>query len=263
MKQIKSILELLENKAFLLIALILVFLLLIRQCGVTEEAERKAEREFRNYLASQDSVTHLKSKYGNVLAQKSAYELRYNELSDDHRDLIKRLELEKNKKPEVIIETEIVYRDTNIFVIASNRHVGDSSFITFSYNPVLPGTNRLLISGDIPYTFTSDSTILPGRAILTLDQKIDLVTGLYRDPETNQLKIRASTTFPGITFSQIESIDIIDSPSDKEQSINSRKPFGFGVSLGYGIVFNQNGYYPGPFLGLGLSYSPKWAQFGK
>lgn len=263
MKQIKSILELLENKAFLLIALVLVFLLLIRQCGVTEEAEKNAQREFRNYLASQDSVTHLKSKYGNILVEKSAYELKYSELSEDHKELIKRLELERKKKPEVIIETEIVYRDTNIIVVASDRHVGDSSFISFSYNPILPGTNRFSIKGDIPYTFTSDSTILPGKAVLAIDQKIDLVTGLYRDPETQQLKIRASTTFPGITFSQIESIDIIDSPSDQDDQMNSRKPFGLGVSLGYGIVFNQQGYYPGPFLGLGLSYSPKWAQFGK
>ena len=263
MKLFNTISSILNSRFAQLGVIVILVFLLLRQCGNARDAQREANRNLNNLMAQQDSVRHLESKLGNVLAEKSAFELKYDELSEDQEDLIKRLELEKKKRPGVVVQTEIVYVDREIFVESSNNHNGDSSSITFSYNPKLPGTNMLSIGGKIPYRFVSDSSITTGKVNLSIEQKIDLVTGLYRDPKTDRLYVRASTTFPGITFGDIQALDMVDDPSTKKALKSARKPFGVGVSAGYGFVLNQGGYSSGPYIGIGLSYSPKWLQFGK
>lgn len=264
MKLIDVISSVFKSRFLQLGVIVVLAFLLLRQCGIANDAEKEAARNYNNLLAQQDSVRYIESKLGNVLAEKSAFELKYGELSKDQEELIKRLELEKKKKPGVVVQTEIVYVDREISVESSNNRTDDSSYtITFVYNPQLPGTNRLSIDGSIPYKFTSDTSISTGKVSLGIEQKIDLVTGLYRDPKTNRLYVRASTTFPGISFGDIQALDMVDDPSTKKALKSARKPFGVGVSVGYGVVLNQGGYSPGPYIGLGLSYSPKWLQFGK
>jgi hypothetical protein len=154
---------------------------------------------------------------------------------------------------------------------------GDNTYLKFTHNPTLPGTNKLLIAGQLPYTVDTDtiwdpsdkskfkfvSTVIPGTAKLSMEQKIDLVTGLYTDPKTGRLFVRASTSFPGITFSEMQALDMVDDPATKKALKQARKPFGIGFSIGYGLTVGKDGYIAGPSVGLGLTYSPKWLQFGK
>lgn len=253
-----------------IIAIVVLAFLLLRQCNISQDAKREAERNMNNLLAEQDSVREVSSKLGNVLAEKSAFQLKYNELSAEQEELIKQLELAKNKKPGVIIETQVVYRDTTIMVPVENE-IGDStSSLKFTYNPTLPGNNRLMVSGKLPYT-TRDTVlggvertlINPGSVNLSIEQKIDLVTGLYRDPKTDRLYVRASTTFPGISFNDINALDMVDDPGTRKALRGARKPFGIGVNVGYGMVITTNGYQAGPVIGVGLHYSPEFLQFGK
>ena len=263
MKLYKDTVSFLTGRLFPILLSVFLMFLLLRQCGITENAREEANRNLGNLLAQQDSVKHLETRLSGALAERSAFKLKYNELSDEQEDLIKRLELERKRKPGVIIKTEIVYRDTTIVVSSTNHNEGDSSYIAFSYNPVLPGTNRLLIDGTIPYTFDSDSTIFPGDASLSIEQRIDLVTGLYSNPDDGLLYIRASTDFPGLKFRELQALNMIDDPETKRALKSARRTFGVGVSAGYGISLDNGGYTVGPFLGIGLSYSPKWLQFGK
>jgi hypothetical protein len=262
--------SIINSKAGPVILIVVLSFLLFRQCNIAREAEKEAQRNMNNLLAEQDSVRIISSKLGNVLVEKSAFQLKYNELSEEQENLIKQLELSKNKKPGVIIETQVVYRDTSIRVPVETE-IGDSTcYLKFSYKPTLPGNNRLMISGRLPYT-TKDTTwngserilINPGLVNLSIEQKIDLVTGLYRDPKTDRLFVRASTTFPGISFNDINALDMIDDPGTRKALRGARKPFGIGINVGYGMVFTSNGYQAGPTIGVGLQYSPKLLQFGK
>jgi len=262
--------SLINSKAGPIVAIVVLAFLLLRQCNVSQNAKREAERNMNNLLAEQDSVREVTSKLGNVLAEKSAFQLKYNELSEEQEDLIKQLELAKNKKPGVVIETQVVYRDTTIIVPVENEIGDSSSTLKFAYNPTLPGNNRLMVSGKLPYT-TSDTLINglertlinPGVVNLTIEQKIDLVTGLYRDPKTDRLFVRASTTFPGISFNDINALDMVDDPGTRKALRGARKPFGIGVNVGYGMLLTTDGYQAGPIIGVGLHYSPKFLQFGK
>lgn len=266
-----QILKFLTGRSLTIIAIVVLALLLLRQCGVANDAKKEAERSLHNLLAEQDSVRTIKSKLGNVLVEKSAFQLKYSELSEEQKDLIAQLELEKNKRPGVVIETQVVYKDTSIFVPVETKVKDGVSYLSFSYNPTLPGSNKLNVGGKLPYTLKSDTTsdgsftttVIPGNAQLSIEQRIDLVTGLYRDPKTNRLYVRASTSFPGITFNDIQALDMVDDPGTRKALQGARKTWGVGFTAGYGMLISPNGYSTGPMIGVGLNYTPKFLQFGK
>lgn len=275
LNKIKPYLSILNNRSIYVIGIALLIMLLLKQCNATADAKQEADRNFNNLLAQRDSVIILESKNGNMLAERAAFQLKFSELSKEQKDLIQRLELSGKKKPSVVIQTEIVYKDSSILVPVAATQVGDDKFLEFSHNPKLPGTNKLAISGQLPYSVSVDtiwdandkkfrfvSSVIPGSAKLSIEQKIDLVTGLYTDPKTGRLYVRASTTFPGITFSEMQALDMVDDPATKKALKDARKPFGLGVSVGYGLTVGNNGFISGPTVGLGLVYSPKWLQFG-
>ncbi len=254
-----------------LIAIVILALLLLRQCGVANDAKKEAERSLHNLLAEQDSVRTIKSKLGNVLVEKSAFQLKYSELNKEQKELIAQLELEKNKRPGVIIETQVVYKDTSILVPVERKIKDGVSYLTFLHNPDLPGKNKLSIGGKLPYSIKTDTLedgtfvpdVIPGEVQLSIEQRIDLVTGLYRDPKTNRLYVRASTSFPGITFNDINALDMVDDPGTRKALKGARKTWGVGLNLGYGMVITPNGYTTGPSVGVGLNFTPKFLQFGK
>lgn len=260
------------------IALIVVLaFLFLKQCEATKDAKKEAERNYHNLLAEQDSVRVIESKLGNTIAEKSAFQLKYSELSSEQKELIERFELEVRKKPGVVIQTELLYRDTSITVPVLATQDQNGGILSFQYKPTLPGKNMLSIGGKLDYKIKYDSIIdpsnnglykytqeiLPGEAKLSIEQRIDLATALYRDPKTNRLYVRASTTFPGISFSEMQALDMVDDPATRKALKGERKSFGVGVLAGYGMTINQNGYSSGPTIGLGVYYSPKWLQFGK
>ena len=75
----------------------------------------------------------------------------------------------------------------------------------------------------------------------------------------------ADTDYPGITFTNIEGASIMDEPANKKLLRQMRKPWGLGLNIGYGAIVDvKNGSVAtGPYVGFGISYSPKFLQWGK
>jgi hypothetical protein len=257
------------KKNWLTLAAIILALLLIRQCNQTSEAEKEAKREHNNYLAERDSVRFISNKLGNSVYEKSAFELKMSELSKENKDLIAKLDLSKKKTPEVVIHTVTEYVD--IFKEVPAKISQDSSgkkFIDFLHNPKLPGSNALSISGKIPYELSITSlhnnispNISIGNAEIKIEQRISIVTGLYRDPKSKRLMTRVSTDYPGISFSDINSFQISDTPENRKTLMGERKRFGIGINGGFGYVVGKGGFSPGAFIGVGIHFSPKFLQF--
>lgn len=74
----------------------------------------------------------------------------------------------------------------------------------------------------------------------------------------NELKI--STGYPGLTISDIENINLINTKLNQR---NEKKAgWGIGVGVGYGINLNNNQVIStGPSIGIGVYWSPKWLRF--
>lgn len=259
------------KRNYLVIGVVILVLLLLRQCNANNALKKEAKREHNNYLAAQDSVRFISNKLGNAVYEKSAFEFKMSELSAENKDLIKKLDLSRNKTPEVVIETVTEYVD--VFRDVPTKVEKDSSgqkLVTFVHNPELPGKNFLKISGQVPYDIRLDrnpsdptlvsATLLPGSTQIEIEQKISIVSGIYRDPKSKRLMTRVSTDYPGITFSDINSFEITDTPENRKTLMGERRRFGLGVNAGFGYVVGAGGVSPGAYIGIGLHFSPKFLQ---
>jgi hypothetical protein len=277
MKKFEKIIGFITSRTFMLIAIAILIFLFMRQCGVAKNAEAEARREHNNYLASIDSVRTIKKERDHAIYEKSAFQLKVSELSQEQKDLIKELDLKSNGRgttPKTVIQYVVEYREVikNIPSTVDKDPDGGES-ITFLHNPELKGKNKLRIAGKVPYSVnilrdSTDSTkyfaeIIPGGTTLDIEQSIDIVTGVYMEPKTKRIMTRVSTTFPNLTFSEINSFDITDSPETRQLMKSARKQFGLGLNLGYGLNMGTNGINTGVYVGIGLHYSPRFLQFGK
>lgn len=277
MPNLSKLFNFLTSRGILVIIAFVFILLFLRQCSQTANLEKEVRREHNNYLAQMDSVRTIKSKNGQLIQEKSAYQLKVNELSAEQKDLIKRLELKSNGRgntPKAVIQTVGSIKDTSIRAETKIRRDpnGDESFV-FSHEPQLPGKNKLKISGKTPYKLSlakdpKDTTkylasVSPGITSISMEQNIDIVTAIYQDPKSKRIMTRVTTDYPNLTFSEINSFEIVDNPETRKALKSARKEFGLGLQIGYGLSGFTGTMRPGAYIGFGLNYSPKFLQFGK
>ena len=275
-ESISSIYSVITSRFFMLVVIVILILMFLKQCGQTSHMEAEAKREHNNYLASLDSVRTIKSENGHLIQEKSAYELKASELSKSQKELIHQLGLKSSRRgntPNSVINIVTEIRDSVKIASTIIRDPNGEESINFLHSPIMTGKNRLMISGKTPYTMglridPLDSTkyiatILPGPTSLNLEQNIDITTGIYRDPKTKRMMTRVTTTYPGLTFNDINSFDITDNADTRKALKAARKEFGLGIQLGYGISGSATGLSPGFYIGFGVHYSPRFLQFGK
>lgn len=266
----------LSSRFSMLAVIVVLILLFLKQCGETSRMEAEAKREHNNYLASLDSVRTIKSENGHLIQEKSAYELKASELSKSQKELINQLGLKSSGRgntPNSVINIVTEIRDSVKIASTIVKDPNGDESINFLHNPLMPGNNRLKITGKTPYTISIHvdpldstkyiATILPGLTALNLEQNIDITTGIYRDPKTKRMMTRVTTAYPGLTFNDINSFDITDNADTRKALKSARKEFGLGVQMGYGISGSSTGLTPGFYIGFGVHYSPRFLQFGK
>lgn len=277
MNKLNNVVKILTSRSTLVMAVVLLIVMFLRQCNETAMIEAEAKREHNNYLAQMDSVRTIKSQNGQLIQEKSAFQLKVSELSDEQKQLIRRLELNSNGKgttPKSVIQTVGTFRDTSIKAQSKiTKDPNGNEFVTFVYEPTYPGKNKLMISGKTPYIVNlsknpKDSvdyiaSVVPGTTSISIEQRVDIVTALYQDPKTKRLMTRVTTDFPNLTFGEINSFELTDNPETRKALKSARKEFGLGLQVGYGLSTSPAGLSPGVFVGVGLHYSPKFLQFGK
>lgn len=273
---ISNVSSVLTNRFFMLAVIFVMILMFLKQCGETSHMEAEAKREHNNYLASLDSVRTIKNENGNLIQEKSAYELKASELSKNQKELIYQLGLKSNGRgntPNTVINVVTKIRDSIRIASTIIKDPNGEESINFLHNPSMPGNNKLKILGKTPYTINLrvdplDSnkyitSIIPGMTTLNFEQNIDITTGIYRDPKTKRMMTRVTTTYPGLTFNDINSFDITDNADTRKALKAARKEFGLGIQLGYGLSGSVSGISSVFYIGFGLHYSPKFLQFGK
>lgn len=256
---ISGIWNVINSRVFSYVLIIVLAVLYLRGCGALERAEIESDRQLGNYLALQDTIRIISNDKKGILFEKSVLVKTQAELKEENADLVDELAFEKGKPPKVIIRTVITYRDTGIIVNSGNTFNSEQSsgILLFNYKPELPGRNEFDLKGEVDYALDVTDSINPvsfGQYNLDISQTIDIRTGLYRNPEDKRTYIRLFTDYPNLVLTDMQAIDITDAESKKALRA-ARKEFGIGFSVGYGTA--------GPYIGIGLNYSPKFLQFGK
>ena len=235
---------------------ILIFLLM-QQCEKTTIAKQDVVRLKNNTKALQDTVKNYKDKWGNSVGEIRGLKLTLKELGDS-------LKYEKKRPPITIIEvrTEIVERIKEVPV-----YIKDTLIIqdTFKFESELCidksdtfGKSSRSISIGIP--FSVKEGIKFGKANIELKQNIWLSAYILQDKKTKEVFVQVKSDYPNATFNSLKGI-LIDQNSKEFKSLKNshRKSFGLGLNLGMGYMPLTNSF--GPYLGIGISYTPKFLQW--
>lgn len=241
-----------NTRMFLLGGIVVLCILLLRQCEETDKAKGEAIKISNNWKASLDTIENYIDKNGNAVAEIRALNLSLSEIESE-------LEYEKNKPPLTVIKTETVIKEVivEVPVIQVDTVIGDfNSALEFSDQKSWNKSSRD-IDVFVPYQ-TLDSTLNFGNAIISLNQNIFLTASLTRDNKTKELFVNLLTDYPGTTFNSAEGI-LIDQKDKAFKSLQyeNRKTLGLGLQLGVG--FSGDGFTP--YVGLGLNYTPKFLQW--
>ena len=121
-----------------------------------------------------------------------------------------------------------------------------------------------IVSADELLTYAQLQT---GLADARLKLSLNLGTALYKDPETQEIKIQVKSNYPGLIFQDVRGAEIMTTlKSDKKLARSFRKEWGIGFQLGVGVypaaVNDQFKLKVSPFIGVGINYTPRWLQFG-
>ena len=241
-----------NTRMFLLGSIVVLCILLLRQCQATGEAKGEANRIDNNWKASLDTIENYIDKNGNAAAEIRALNLSLEEIEDE-------LEYEKGKPPLTVIKTETVIEEVikEVPVVVVDTIVGNfNSALTFS-DTASWGKSFREVGVFVPYEIGKTSIDF-GNATIDLKQNIFLSASLIRDNKTKELFVNLSTDYPGTTFNSAEGI-LIDQRSKafKDLQYQNRKTLGLGLQLGVGL--SGNGF--APYVGVGLNYTPKFLQW--
>ena len=209
-----------NTRMFLLGGIVVLSILLFRQCEQTNLAKNEVTRISNNWKASLDTIQNYVDENGNAVAQIRAL-------------------------------------NTSLQEVKGELKFGDfDSALSFSDKKEW-GRSTRTIDAIVPYK-TTENNITFGNANIGLQQNIFLTASLTRDSETKELFVNLLTDYPGTTFNNAEGILINKKSSEfKGLQYENRKTIGLGLQLGVGLSGTQLSSY----VGIGLSYTPKFLQW--
>jgi len=248
---LKFITDTKNTRMLLLAGIVILILLLLRQCGKTSNAKLELEKSIseivrvnNNIDAYNDSIKSYKLDDNTWRSERLGYEISMEELKTKYSTLLGDFKVEKNKPPKVLIKTEYqikeVIRDINVYVEIDSLGENRLTFIdSVKYDTI----NYRNISGNIPYTLVYNVTdsmyhLEPRKANIELEIGMNLNLGLFKDKDTKKINIIADTDYPGVKFISLEGASIMDDPKNKKILRQLRKNWSLGLNVGYGLNVN-------------------------
>lgn len=242
-----------------IITIVVICLLLFRQCNVSADAKREKKIAEQNLYALNDTIRIVKNKANELQYQKGVLIADKKNLASLNKDLAIELDKQKgkvfylqqtiatltNKPPTYIPTTEYLYPD------------GKRSF-KWDYDTTFsPGNNRAL-GGESFFridTLKGGFKTVPLYTNITTDKlSIKFTTGLKKLNDKYEIFVKSD--YPGFAISQLDGAFI---PSNDPIFGSPPKPkrFGIGVNIGPGIYYNPITQTPGFGFGVqvGLQYN--------
>jgi len=280
-----------ENLKLLIFAAIAVFLFIFFQtCNNNQKlkeqikAEKLEQQRIKNnWDASRDTLRQYVDKNGTLEGEISGYRLTQKELVTEYKDLFSSVEKFKKEwektPPKTIVETHYTTLETIKDFQVSTTQNGQSGTVKFSADTIFNKGNSRSIKGTFKYGLDyfnkSDSSLLPFvnsplyakvnpfSPELTIEQKMNLNTGINQDKQTGKLKIWVTTDYPGVTFTDIKGAEIFDSKETAKLLGKPRRSWGLGFNFGPSLQYNPSTKQisPGVSVGIGINFTPKKLQF--
>lgn len=247
----------------------IVVLLFLKQCNSIQKlkeekemAKKEAKRAMNNLLAEQDSVRVLIKENGGLVASKRSFEYTIDELKDNNSELVEEYkealgDIKNLKDVNSLMKTEIaVLSEVKGGESVVTQSSDSTATVAFSKFDDFGKGNTRKFSGSVDVAYNSNKfTASPG------EFKIEQTIKLYAmtDEKDGYKQVRIATDYPGITFGEIENINLINNKLNKPEK---KAGWSIGAGIGYGFsLVNGQQIQTGPNLSIGLFWSPKWLRF--
>jgi len=278
-----------KNRTIIILgAVALFFILFFHQCNKTKDLENQLEKQktesariLNNEQAAHAILQNYKLQDSTNRGIIQGYQLTQEELKKQYSSLTEGFADLKNKTALALAKGTIIIKEISYVTTTLKIDSKGVQHIMGTDTMKVDNDNWRRMSFDAPfktkYFNTNDSLEVdikkynlfaqnyPDKSTFTFEQSIGLKVGLFQDKKDKKVYIVAQSKYPGLSFSKLEGADIMADPDSKKVTRQFRKTWSVGFSFGYGIManFKSNAFATGPYLGVGLNYSPKWAQWGK
>jgi hypothetical protein len=252
-------------------SIIILVLISLIQCNSTRILKRelvlekeKLEREINNRAAAEDSLRIIFLKNGSLASTIKSYEFDIQNLKENEIQLLKKYEdltgnYRKLRGINSLLKADLELTEQLLAETKINQLNDTTVSVTFTKYDLFNEGNTRHITGK-SMLFIKDKTITTSGTDLDLRQTIRL-RALIDDVDGEGPSLIVTTDYPGITISDIENINLVNSKlraKEIDQAIPNEGTLGFGVGLGYGFNYTgQNNFNLGPTLNLGFYWTPK------
>jgi len=237
--------------------LVVVVLLLLKQCNKTEGLKEEYMIAQHNQVALIDSISTYKKRTGFLSSDNDKLIFQKSTLLTEKRDL----KLLNNKlhgelkylqgNPIIITKFKTVVEHDTIYMESQLVHNDDGSkSIEWSHDTTYTEGNFRMIAGTSTFTIDDEGNILSKiSTTLNVDSLgIEFVTGIEEVDGNYNVFIRSD--YPGFAPRTMEAA-ILDENIYKDTTPN----WVVGPSIGYGIVGNSTGIHTGIFVGANVTWN--------
>jgi|694.fasta_scaffold06385_10 hypothetical protein len=261
-----------SKNALIFIGVALFLLLFLHQCNSNSSLKREleqtqmvSERALNNYKAGLDTIKIERNKNGDLVAQKLSYEYDINSLTDANKKAIADYQRALNLTKDIrginsLLRTEIRVKDSIINSKGSVVMLTDStSNIKFNDEKNWDKYNWRRFNGTLNVLRDRETNSLSVTSSrFDFEQGIELKAAVLNENGVNSLKI--TTLYPGIKFTNIENINLVNDKLNQKKEKKSGWSIGIGGGFGMNLTPNQV-ITVGPQIGIGIMWSPKWLRF--
>lgn len=249
-------------------------LFMMRQCNTISNLKEDLEFQkevsttnFNNYLAAKDSIQYFENELGNKVAKISSFEFLVSDLEKANLDInnkyVRVLGLNRDLKGvNSLLSAEIKVKDSLLALTSVTAIDELTGKIDFDDSDDFGSGNTRSVVGDLTVTYdTISKSFYSSPVNLSITQTLSLRAAITESDGRDVLKI--SSSYPGLSITGIENINLINDRLNKENKIDKKAGFSIGMGVGYGLNYipSTSNVVFGPSINVGLYWSPKWLRF--
>jgi hypothetical protein len=252
----------LNTNTVLFAAIIILLILLLKECGSSTDLKSQVERHQQNEKALLDTIRETKNRAGEIQTEKLTLIATKKELEKLNAELAAEVAKQKGNVLQ-LTSTNASLKSQNRGLRTLLEQIPDNQDITIVESPwpknykLSWGMDTMYSSGNFKQlegftrlTLLNDSTVVPGLTDITKDVNgFKIVTGLTK--EGDDYKIFVKSDHPNFGVSDIEGAII---PGKNNPLFGSPKKWGLGATVGPNISYGFGSAGPSVYVGIGVTF---------
>lgn len=232
------------------IAFVIVLLLLLRQCSISDGLKDEMQIASQNQKALTDSVRVTKNKLGEEVFMKNTLIAEGSDLKKLNEKLYKEV---KNLKGEVITIQQVGMGIKNDPIVMTNtitKYANGEVDLNWNYDTTFSEGNYRKLAGSTKIKVDSLHLLDRGTHITNDEMGISITTGLIDKDDSYQIFVKSN--YPGFKVTDIQGSII-----DKKLIKSDESTWVFGPYFGVGVGVDPWNKTVGPnvSVGLGITYN--------